>query len=299
MREFETIVIGAGPAGIGAITYLKRANIRFLWLEKGAPGGKLINIHQIANCPGFEPQDGFSLSLKLMAPLGISPTFGDVLSLKKEGETFLVETKEETYASKTVLLATGLSNTPKIPGEKDLLGHGVSYCATCDGPFYKEKVVALNGEGEKAYEEALYLSSIVKELHLFYPSPSFFNEEILKEKGNVFFHPSSEILKIQSEPDVKKVGSILYREGKSEKTMQIAALFPLMGEGTDTFFLRNLPIQVETGFIVTNDSMETNIPGLFAAGDIVKKRLRQVVTALSDGAIASSGIISYLRSHKE
>lgn len=299
MSEFETIVIGAGPAGIGAITYLKRANIRFLWLEKGAPGGKLVNIHQIANCPGFEPQDGFSLSLKLMAPLGISPTFGDVLSLKKEGETFLVETKEETYASKTVLLATGLSNTPKIPGEKDLLGHGVSYCATCDGPFYKEKVVALNGEGGKAYEEALYLSSIVKELHLFYPPPSFFNEEILKEKGNVFFHPSSEILKIQSEPDVKKVGSILYREGKSEKTMQIAALFPLMGEGTDTFFLRNLPIQVETGFIVTNDSMETNIPGLFAAGDIVKKRLRQVVTALSDGAIASSGIISYLRSHKE
>lgn len=299
MSEFDTIVIGAGPAGIGAITYLKRANVHFLWLEKGAPGGKLINIHEIANCPGFEAQDGFSLSLKLLAPLGVSPTFGDVLSLKKEENTFFVETKEKTYTSKTVLLATGLSNTPKIPGEKDLLGHGVSYCATCDGPFYRGKVVALNGEDEKAYEEALYLSSIVQELHLFYPSSHFCNEEVLKEKGNVFFHPSSEILRVLSEEGAKKVGSLLYREGKIEKTMQISALFPLMGEGTDTFFLRYLPLKTERGFLVTNDSMETSVPGLFAAGDIVKKRLRQVVTALSDGAIGSSGIISYLRSHKE
>lgn len=298
MNEFETIVIGSGPAGIGAITYLKRANIRFLWLEKGAPGGKLINIHEIANCPGFEAQDGFSLSLKLLAPLGISPTFGEVNSLKKEGETFLVETKEKTYSSKTVLLATGLSNTPKIPGEKELLGHGVSYCATCDGPFYRGKVVALNGEGEKAYEEALYLSSLVKELHLFYPSNSFYNEEVLKEKGNIYFHPSSKILRVESEKTEKKVSAISYREKEMEKTMQIAALFPLMGEGTDTFFLRNLSPITEKGFLVVNDSMETSVPGLFAAGDIIKKRLRQVVTALADGAIASSGIISYLRAQK-
>ena len=298
MNEFETIAIGSGPAGIGAITYLKRANVRFLWFEKGAPGGKLINIHEIANCPGFEAQDGFSLSLKLLAPLEISPAFGEVISLKKEGETFFVETKEETYSSKTVLLATGLSNTPKIPGEKELLGHGVSYCATCDGPFYRGKVVALNGEGEKTYEEALYLSSIVKELHLFYPSNSFCNEETLKKKENISFHPLSQILRVESEKNEKKVSSILYREKEIEKTIQIAALFPLMGEETDTFFLRNLNPANEKGFLIVNDSMETSIPGLFAAGDIVKKRLRQVVTALADGAVASSGIISYLRSHK-
>ncbi len=299
MERFDTVVIGSGPAGIGAITYLKRAKVNFLWLEKGAPGGKLINIHEIANCPGFAPQSGFSLSQALMSPLDVSPSYGDVSSIRKEGEDFIVSYNDKEVASKTVLLATGLSNSPKISGEKDYIGKGVSYCATCDGPFFRNQAIALEGEGEKAFEEALYLSSLAKELHVFYPDSSFFMDDAsLREKSNVVMHPNSKITKINGDSEGKYVESIAYKEKENEKTMQIAAVFPLSGESTDLFFMRYLSPKTEKGFLLVDDSMETSVPGLFAAGDIVRKRLRQVVTALGDGAVASSGIITYLRKRK-
>ena len=297
-KVYDSIVIGAGPAGIGALTYLLRAKVDVLWLEKGAPGGKLINIANIANCPGFPSMSGFELSTKLLSPLGVSPTYGEVTSLSKRGDLFLLETKEGEYEAKTVLLATGLSNEPKILGEREALGKGVSYCATCDGPLYRNKIVALNGEGEKAYEEALYLSGLAKELHLFYPGASFFegDDTALWNKGNVVFHSETKISKILCDSQSKSLERILYTEKGLQKQLVLSALFPLLGEETDIFFMRNLPLKTEGGFVLVNDAMETSVPGLFAAGDIVKKRLRQVVTALSDGAIASSGIISYLRS---
>ncbi len=301
MEAYDVVVIGAGPAAIGAITYLKRANVRYLWLEKGAPGGKLNNIHEIANCPGFMPSDGFSLAQKLLAPLEEYPIYGEVSAIKQAENGFLVSYNGSTeVSSRAVLLATGLSNAPKIAGEKTYLGHGVSYCATCDGPLFKGKKALIEGEGEKALEEALYLSSLVSELHLLFPGDAFSADDaVLKSKGNVIFHPHSHLTKILGETASNRVSSAEFTEGKDTKSLQIDVIFPLLNEETDTFFLRYFSLKMNKGFIVTDETMQTSVPGLFAAGDIVDKRMRQVVTALADGAIASSGIISFLRKRKE
>ncbi len=301
METYDAVVIGAGPAAIGAITYLKRADVHYLWLEKGAPGGKLLNIHEIANCPGFMATDGFSLAQKLLAPLEENPTYGEVTSIKQTDNGFLLSYNgDNEVSSKTVLLATGLSNTPKIPGEKKYLGHGVSYCATCDGPLFKGKRALIEGDGEKAFEEALYLSSLVKELHLLFPGESFSNDDMaLKKQGNVIFHPHARLSKILGENDSNHVSMAEFTEGKSVKSLPIDVIFPLLHEETDTFFLRHFSLKMNKGFIVTDEAMQTSVPGLFAAGDIVDKKLRQVVTALADGAIASSGIVSFIRKRKD
>lgn len=298
-RIYDAVVIGAGPAGIAALTYLKRTNLDVLWLEKGAPGGKLVNIHEIGNCPGFAPLSGFELSEKLLSPLGILPEYGAVDGLSKEGEVFHIEHDGEETLARSVLLATGLSNTPKIPGEKEFFGKGISYCATCDGPMYRNKVAALAGHGGRAYEEALYLADLVSELHLFYEGDSFADdEETLRKNPKVHFHPGSKVTRILGDEMKRHISSILYRDETGEHALETAVLFPLEGEGTDTFFLQRLSPKMEKGFLLVDEKMETSVPGLFAAGDIVSKRLRQVVTALADGAIASSGILTYLRSGK-
>jgi len=298
MKIYDSIIIGAGPAGIGAALYLSRAKIDFLWLEKSFPGGKLPNLHEIGNYPGFAPINGFDLAESLLRPLGFGPQIAAVTSLKRTADgLFEVKCGETPYLSKTVLLATGLSNSPKVKGEREYLGRGVSYCATCDGPLYREKEIVLWGEGDRAYEEALYLAGLASKLHLVFPGASFYPllDDSLKAYSNIVFHPHSSLKEIQGDADKKAVSVALIDTADELISLPTSAIFPLLGEGTDTFFLRYLNPQTEKGFIVVDDSMETTEPGLFAAGDIVKKRLRQVVTALSDGAVASNGIIRRVR----
>lgn len=302
MRETNTVIVGAGPAGITAALYLKRANANFLWLEKGAPGGKLLNISEVDNYPGLSHQDGFSLATNLLKSAydaGAKIETLEVERIQKEGDTYIVSTNKESIRCKTVLVATGLANLPTIPGEKEFFGRGVSYCATCDGPLLKNKIAVVYGNGERVLEEGLYLANIVKRLYLLCPSETYQGDETLlktlKEKENVTYLPSSRILSIQGD---FRVTSIRYSSKDKEHALETNMVFPFAGERSAIQFLSALPVVMEKGYIVVDDKNMSSIPGLFAAGDIVKKRLRQVVTAASDGAIASTGILSYLHSLK-
>jgi thioredoxin reductase (NADPH) len=299
MKEFPVIIIGAGPAGLSCALYLKRAGVSPLVLEKSAPGGKLLTIAEIANYPGFGPTDGFSLAQALVnsaTAQGVEITAGEVVSVSKENTTFSIQTRDETYETPVLVVASGLANVATIPGEKDHVNKGVSYCATCDGPLYRKKDVALFGEGEKAFEEGAYLAGLVH--HLYFLSPHAFHD--LSPLGNsvlalpnVEAIPDAKILQIKGETHVE---SILYEQNGQQKEVGIAAIFPLAGEKSASAFLSALNVSLEHGFIVTDEKMASSCPGLYAIGDIVKKNLRQVVTACSDGAIASQSILAYRRS---
>lgn len=298
MKIIDVLIVGAGPAGIGALTYLSRSKASYLWVDKGAPGGKLLNIADISNCPGFLPQNGFSLARNLLKPLedkGIYPQYGEVSDIKKENNLFYVSINNEIQAFKSVLICTGLSYLAKIKGEKEYLGKGISYCATCDGSLYKDKIVALEGEGPRSYEEALYLLDLVKELHLFYKGETFYLET--PKSNKLILHPYSIVREVVG--DDKKVTKIIYNEKGEKQELAINAFFPLNNEKLNNSFFSSLSIEEKNGFLVVNDDMMTSLPGVFAAGDLINKPLKQVITALSDGALASRGILSYLRGLKD
>ncbi|MCI2110936.1 MAG: NAD(P)/FAD-dependent oxidoreductase [Bacilli bacterium] len=302
MQRHDIAIIGAGCAGLTAALYLKRASKDLVLLEKGAPGGKLLTVNEIANYPGFEKVPGFVLAqaiVKSAADSGVEMTSASVKSVSKAEGGFLVDTDEESYLVKAVLVATGLSNVPSIKGEKALLARGVSYCATCDGPLYRKKDVALIGEGERSLAEALYLSPLVN--RLLYLTPE---KELMGDPGSVaslLSRPNVEIVYEAKALEIKgegHVGSLVYETKGKEKEAAVSAVFPLLGEKSASSFLSPLNLTLKNGFVPVDSSLMSAVPGLFAAGDIVSKRLRQAITAAGDGANASAGIIAYLREGK-
>lgn len=302
MKQTNILIIGAGPAGISAALYLARAGASFEWIEKGAPGGKLINIHQVDNYPGLPNSNGFDLAMALLKStetLGVSSSFGEVKSVRKENDRFIVLTEDETYEAKAVIVATGLSNTPTIPGEKVLLNKGVSYCATCDGPLYRGKEVALYGRGDMVLEEAIYLQALASKVYILTPDEEYQGNElmknVLKGKENVEFIENASITKILGE---NAVSGIEYSKNNQQNTLNLSAVFPLFGEKSASAFLSPLNLDNNRGFIKVDSNMMSSCQGLYAAGDIVDKTLRQVVTATSDGAIAATAVLSYLRKMK-
>ena len=287
-------VIGAGPAGLSAAIYLKRAGASFLLLDKGAPGGKLNNIHEVANMPGFLPVSGYDLAVSLYKSVeanGVELTYGEVLSVKKEGDLFAVHTDVEDYLVKGIIVATGFVYQPLIPGEKELQNRGVSYCATCDGPLYRGQEVLVYGEGGRAEEEASYLSSICSKVY-FLSKGEPDGKEIPPNVERLFH---AEVLALKAENGEIAVKT---RLSGTEKDLKVKAVFPLYGEKSALSFLGGLGVEEERGFIVVDDTMATSVDGLYAAGDIAKKGLRQVVTALGDGAVAGNALAAYLRRKK-
>lgn len=303
MKQIDIVIIGAGPAGISAALYLKRAGASFVWLEKGAPGGKLINIHEVGNYPGIPNANGFDLAMSLLKStesVNASVTYGEVKSVRKENGLFIVSTENETYEAKAVIVATGFSNVPSIKGEKEHLNKGVSYCATCDGPLYRQKHVALYGRGDIVLEEAIYLEALASKVTIFTPDAEYQGNELMKEilskKEKVEFVYNSKITEILGEAALT---SIKYEENEEAKEMEISALFPLFGEKSASSFLSPLGVETNKGFVKVDNNMASSVEGLFAAGDIVDKSLRQVVTAASDGAIAATSVLSFLRKRKQ
>lgn len=297
MEEKDVIIIGSGIAGISAAIYLKRSNVSFALLDKGAPGGKLNNIHRIDNYAGTPSISGPGLASVLLeqaTSLGVSFDYGNVVAISNEKDGFLVRGEDESWKGKSIIIATGLSSrTQTVPGEKERIGRGVSYCATCDGAFFKGKKVAVVGYEDHAVEDALYLSSIASKVYFIAPSPikgAQVHVETLKATENIEILEGTSLVFVSGSPLVDR---IVVSNQEGEREIDVSGVFPLFGEVPSNASFASLGLKTEKGFIHVDSDMGTNVPGVFAAGDIVSKKLRQLITAASDGAIAATSAISY------
>ena len=301
MESIDCLIIGAGPAGMTAALYLKRSNRTFKLLDFGAPGGKLNVIAKIDNYPGFNSISGPDLAMTFMeqiSNLGIEVEYGKVGKLEKDQNNYFhAFTDEGEIIVKSILIATGVSpKEKKAPGEKEFLGKGVSYCATCDGAFFKGKNIALIGSDDRAVEEALYLANIVGKVYFASPKDIESTDEHLKSLlslDNVELLPGYSLKEVKGE---SKVSSAILINGAEELALDVSGVFPLEEELGALDFLSNLKIDSDKGFLLVDENKQTNVSGLFAAGDVTKKKLRQVVNACGDGAEAATSIISYVRS---
>ena len=302
MKEVDVVIIGSGIAGISSAIYLKRSSLSFVLLDKSMPGGKLNIIHRIDNYPGYPSISGLELSKSLLEQckqLGIEFSYGEVNKVEKVDSNFLTRTDIGSYLSKVVIIASGLSEAKlNIPGEKAYFGRGVSYCATCDGPFFKNKDVAIYGYKDFAFEDAIYLSSLVNRLYFILPKPPLTTETHLNEvknAKNITIFDGYSLKEIKGD---NKVNSIVINKDNENKELEVSAIFPLFEQISSSSFLSSLNIKMSNGFIDVDKDGKTNVDGIYAVGDIVNKKLRQLINAASEGALAAISSINYVRSKK-
>ena len=302
MKEVDVVIIGSGIAGISAAIYLKRSSLSFVLLDKSMPGGKLNIIHRIDNYPGYPSISGLELSKSLLEQckqLGIEFSYGEVNKVEKVDSNFLTRTDIDSYLSKVVIVASGLSEAKlNIPGEKQYFGKGVSYCATCDGPFFKNKDVAIYGYKDFAFEDAIYLSSLVNRLYFILPKSPLATETHLnevKKAKNITIFDGYSLKEIKGD---NKVNSIVINKYNENKELEVSAIFPLFEQISSSSFLSPLSIKMSNGFIDADKDGKTNVDGVYAVGDIVNKKLKQLINAASEGALAAISSINYVRSKK-
>lgn len=303
---FDIIIIGGGPAGLTASIYALRAKKKVLLIEKMAIGGQAAQTNEIENYPGFEKISGIDLSIKMFdqaQKLGLEFVFSDIQSMDLTSEIKTIITFDGKYETKSVILCMGATAKQlEVANEKKFLGKGVSYCATCDGNFFKNKIVAVVGGGNSSLSEALYLSNIAQKVYLIHRREKFTAEKIIVNK--VFSlaentNPKIKILTNSVIQDIKgndKVESITIsnHKEKTEQNINVDGIFIAIGRKPDTAFLAKVINLDESGYIITDEEMKTNIEMIYAAGDIRKKGLKQIITACSDGAIAAMEIVEKL-----
>lgn len=300
MKRTDIVVIGSGMAGATAAIYLKRANANFVLLEGNMAGGMLNQLKTIENFPALGKTTGNDILIKLMDQLrfnNIPVIYGNVQTILKEENGFEVVTDVDSYEAKAVIVAAGMSQSSKvIPGEDKFSGLGVSYCATCDGNFFKGLDVAVVGNNNIALEEGLYLSNLVNKVYFVCPDEKLSGDQKLIDKVN-----SASTIEVLLDTNVDEiVGDDFGVTGMkiSGKTIGISGIFPYIGKKTATQILNNLKPEMAGIFVKSNESMMTNIPGLFVAGDIVNKKLKQLVTAAGDGATAAVNADIYCKMSK-
>lgn len=286
---YDVIVIGMGVAGISSAIYLKRAGKKVLLLEKDIPGGVINYIDNIENYPGFKSISGPDLAMNLfdsVKNLKIEYKFENVSDIILD-KVKTIKTESGIYQAKNVIIATGRS--PKLlglAGEKELIGKGISTCALCDGALYKNKDVAVVGGGSSALSESLYLSKIVNKVYLIHRRDEFRGEKILidevRKTRNIELILNNEIKELEIEED--KLKKIILKDNRK---IDISCLFLYIGFVPNTAFLEKTGLKLEDGYILVNDSYETNIDGVYAVGDVIKKEIYQIITAASEGAIAA------------
>ena len=299
---YDLFIIGAGPAGLTAALYASRAGAGVLVLDGGAPGGKLNLTAEIENYPGMKmkgPELAYSMYEQCLS-FGAKYDYGNVTRIENAEDHKVVYVGDKTYETKYVLIAVGTKERKmNIPGEEEMTGRGVSYCAVCDGPFFKGKTVSVVGGGNSAIEESIYLSDIVDSVNIIVRRDVLRADQYLIDKMNQKDNIKVHYLKKPHSIEVtdKKVSGLVVEDSKTGElsTIPTQGIFPFIGLDPMTEFVSDLDIVDEHGYIEVDDNQETRVPGIFAAGDVTVKHLRQVVTATNDGAIAGQYIASLIK----
>ncbi|MCI5954530.1 MAG: thioredoxin-disulfide reductase [Lachnospiraceae bacterium] len=300
---YDLIIIGSGPAGLSAAVYGKRAGLNLLVLEK-APmsGGQVLNTYEVDNYLGLPGMNGFDMGMQFRAhadKLGVEFRETEVLSLSERNGMKIVKTDAEELEAKTVILATGAVHARLgVPGEEELSGMGVSYCATCDGAFFRGKTVAVVGGGDVALEDAIYLARTCEKVYLIHRRDELRGAKVLQEElqslENVEILYSCTVEEIQGEDAVENLRVKNVKTGEISD-LPVAGIFVAVGIRPNTELVRNMVDCDEGGYILAGEDCATSVPGLYAAGDVRKKPLRQIITAVADGANAAVAAGSYCR----
>lgn len=296
----DIIIVGGGPSGMSAALYALRSNKSVLILEKENFGGQIANSPRVENYPSIKEISGLDLSDKMfeqITDLGAQFELEDVLKIEKKSDKFVVTTNYRTYESKAVILANGVKHRlMNLPNEENLIGNGVSFCAVCDGPMYKGKEVYLIGDANTALQYALLLSNYCTKVHMFTLFDRFFGDQILIDrllsKENIIIKHNMNLIQYLGED---KLTGLVFEDTKSKEKSEYPTdnVFIAIGQVPQNEAFADL-VELDKGFIVTDESMSTKTPGLFACGDTRKKETRQVVTACNDGAIAALSAVKYI-----
>ena len=299
---YDIIIVGGGPAGLTSAIYGLRAGKKVLLIERYVPGGQVALTQEIKNYPGFESIDGSVLAYKMFeqaSNLGMEFITSDILEYNLEGTIKSVKTYEGTFEGKVIILCLGASAKElELENEKRLLGRGVSYCATCDGNFFKGKRVAVVGGGNTAFEDALYLSDLAEKVYLIHRRDEFrgdnYSLDKIKEKGDkIEFKLNCAVTGLNGSDKLESV-VLENKLNKDTETLEVDGLFVAIGRKPDTQLIKDKINIDEKGYIITDANMKTNIDGVYAAGDVRNTPLRQIITACSDGAIAVMSSLDYL-----
>ncbi|ETA74736.1 thioredoxin-disulfide reductase [Ligilactobacillus equi] len=303
-KQYDVIVIGAGPGGMTAALYASRANLKVLMLDRGIYGGQMNNTAEVENYPGFESIMGPDLAEKMYTSstrFGAEYAYGSVESVTVDGPNKIVKTDSEEFSAPVVIIATGSEHRKLgVPGEEEYGGRGVSYCAVCDGAFFKNKQLVVIGGGDSAIEEGTYLTQHASNVNVIHRRDQLRAQKVIQDRAfandKMSFTWDSVVTEILG--DGQKVTGVKVKNVKTEEEREVATdgVFIYVGIIPMTAPFKDLGITDEQGWIETNDKMETKIPGVYALGDVRKKDLRQITTAVGDGGIAGQQAFNYIES---
>lgn len=294
-KVYDMVIVGGGPGGYTAALYAARAGLDVLIVERLSAGGQMNLTGQIDNYPGFpEGVDGFGLSMSMQQQaerFGAKTKYAEVLKLELEGVIKKVVTNEGEYLAKSVVISTGANPRPLgVDRESEMIGRGVGYCAHCDGGFYRGKTVAVVGGGNSAAAEALYLSRIAKEVILIHRRDSLRATQIyhkpLMDAANIRVIWNSEVAELLGE-DILEGVKVRNLQSGEEKILEVQGLFVSIGRKPATDLVKEQLTLDDAGYIMAGEDTKTNLPGVYAVGDVRTKELRQIVTAVADGAMAA------------
>ena len=306
-KIYDVVIIGAGPAGMTAAVYTSRANLSTLMIERGIPGGQMANTEEVENYPGFDSILGPDLSNKMFEhakKFGAEYAYGDIKEVIDGKEYKIIKAGSKEYKARAVIIAAGAEYKKLgVPGEQELGGRGVSYCAVCDGAFFKNRELVVVGGGDSAVEEGNYLTRYASKVTIVHRRDELRAQKILQDRAfaneKIDFIWNHQVKQINGENGKVSSVTLVSTVDGSEKEFKTDGVFIYIGMVPLSKPFLNLGITNEAGYIVTNEKMETSVPGIFAAGDIRDKQLRQIVTATGDGSIAAQSAQHYVEELKE